>query len=688
MPSTPRPTLSDARALVNAVGGDMQSLTYNTPVTGAAGVNNTPQLISVVQVSGIWGQFWFQVGMDQEYSLLQFVQDVTGNKLNNNLALPQNWTVVINPDGPNACQRFRDQIFTGDPQFTIEFPTLSGKAREDAERDWTAYLQQELQLEEQASAQSPIDEQKQHECDYGLGVRYDVLDLSRWPERPKLRRGAGNGKETREEFNARMSEWEATCAAISPFVVRTVHPLNVAFDLGSNPPKWMMVREPIWPWEAAARFPYWADTVGGPLAAVPTVAATPLTKVEVWWDDWCGTWINGQPAWGPKEKADGDGIAPNKYGHLPAVFAAGGRGQADVNNRPEVVLQGLYRNLRPTLRELALIDNLIGVYMRAISFGPKKNVFAPEPSLDQERMTAFIEAQMAGPQMIGRADTAWRIETYAPPTAPPDVWNRRQQLLEIISEATAYPVAAGAPQSGPAAKMQLQLSQVQKRTSVEVLHLQQALEQWAKNRLRTLKKLLADEKVGVGIKMGGKGTQMKRLDPASLPDVINITCNLTTDSETEKARKEQAGLALLQNPPEAGGPLITPYEFQEKYLSNPDAQQTVGGTIAWNLFQQIVVPAAGQYLQSKLMEMYPQLAAMQAAQAQQVDANGQPITPATQTAAPQTQAMQVGPSGTVLPGESNPGGPMGNEMTNPLNSGALTAGQTNGVVPRPQVAGY
>lgn len=537
MPSNSRrPTKQEIFSWVNAVGGSVSLVPYVLPVQGTSGEGETPYPISVVQYAGIWGQFWHQVAADMKYSLLQFHDDVRGT--NNIRALPSNWDIRIPSTGPSASRRYRDQIFTGDPQFTLRFPGIrNANRRAQMEKAWQSYLQDELQREEQTSDQSPLDTQKQHVTDYGCGSRYDVLDLSRWPERPKRKKG-----ESKEHFDERFASWEAERRSISPFVVRTVHPLNFAYDLSTTPPQWAMIREAVFPWEAQARYPHWH----GGETFTPAPGNAWAVRTEWWTPHYHAVYINGEPALGPEDGADGDGVAPNLYGHIPIVFAAGGFGEADVVNRPEVLLQGLYRKIRHLLLEDALLFNLVGVYERAVSFGPKKALFGPDTEIDTARADEIESQLAAGPQTVARIPTGWRLDQLTPPPMPEVLVRRVAEIRLMIEEATAYQVASGAPQGGPAMKMQLQLGQVMRRVGTDVVHMEQAMEQWAVNRLRALKHMVGPLKEKVGASMFDSKSGVYNwidLDPSEIPDHIQVKCNLTSDGETEKARKAQLGLS-------------------------------------------------------------------------------------------------------------------------------------------------
>lgn len=664
---TEKPTQQEIRGWVAAIGGDMTSLSYTLPTQGAASEGAKPQRINVVQFAGLWGQFWQQVGIDLRYHMLELEDDVRGET--NNKALPDNWQIRIPPTGPNAAQRFRDQIFTGDPQFKVEFPTLRDSGRRSLlEQQWTAYIMNEIQRQEQASQQSPLDVFKQHTVDYGAGSWYDVLDLTRWPDRPKMR---GRGKKARDEFNQAMTDYEAERRQISPFVVRNVHPLNFAYDMSTNPPQWAMIREPVFRWDAEREYPNWHTNEE---RTIPAPGAQPIVRVEWWTPDWHAVYLNGEPALGPEDGADEDGVAPNPYGHVPIVFAAGSRGEGDVIDRPEVVHQGLFRKIRNLLLEDALIFNLRGIYERRMSFGPKLAIIGPESDIDGARGDALEEELMAGPQRVARIPNSWDIREINPAQIPAEIVAREQAIREQIEQATAYDVAAGANQTGPAYKMQLQLSQTQKRVALDVLHLQQALEAWAVNRLRAVKKLLGEtgEKVGANLSTKGAAEAWVDLDPNSIPDTIKVTCNLTSDSDTEKARKEQAGLALMDKN------LLSPEDFWRDYMDDPDPEQRIAGWVDWQMFLQVTMPALMQVAQQGLLPVLAQTAS-QAGQMVAVSQDGgltwtpvpAPVptggvppapgggvgAPAALPAAPsgpqrgQSPPLSVGPQGAMLPGE-------------------------------------
>lgn len=667
-----RPTREDITAWISAIGGDISTLPYNMPVQGVGGEEGTPQLINVINYAAIWGQFYFQVSRDMAYHLLQFHADVRGDA--NTRALPDNWSIRLPPTGPNAVRRFLDQIFSGDPQFTVTFPAIRDSARRtQLEQEWTSYLQGELQREEQSTAQSPLDTMKLHTVAYGAGSRYDVLDLNRWPDRPKKLR-----RESRDDFNERMKQYEAKRRSISPFVVRTVHPLNFAWDLTTDPPQWALIREPIFPWDAQKQYPFWhpGETFR------PAPGQTPYVRVEWWTPDWHAVYINGEAALGPGEGADDEGVVRNNYGHIPITFAAGGNGETDVANRPEVMLQGLLRKIRPILLEHALLTQLIGVYERAISFGPKKYVQGPETDIDGSRGNDIVSSLMAGPQDVARVPINWNVGTIAPPIMPPEIINRLQQLEAQIEAATAYEVAAGAPQTGPAFKMQLQIAQTQKRTSLDVLHLQQAMEMWARNRLLALKHMLSDEKVGANFGKAGETPVWVDLDPSTIPDEMEITCNLTTDSDTEKARKEQSGLALFEQK------LIDDLGFWRDYMDDPNPEQRVADMIAYILRQQVTMPALIQIAQQGMPAVLAAIAQQQgitslpapAAPTSDMSA-GQPQQPPQQQPSSPAPNLQTGPQGPVLPNETQ-NGPL-RQLLNPNMQQGKYAGRFPNIVGAP-----
>lgn len=635
-----RPTLEWVEALAQWAGGSLSTLAYT--VTTGSGATSAVSPVA----SGFFGNFYCEVATDERFLRRDYVAEVLGDPRAPNF--PDGFTIRIPPTAPDKARAANAQVFIGDPQFTVELPEgfRSAEKRADLERLFTKACYGWHNTEERDSDTSPLNDIKNNCISLGLAVRTTVLNKGKYPEKPERKPG-----ERKKAWEERKKAWdrERKKAGSSVFAVRSIHPLNVAYDRQNTPPQWVLIREPIEGSVAAKQYPAWK---GGDGYKLPQADAPLLTEARLWTPCWTGCWINGEPALGPADGADQDGIAENPYGFIPVWFAAGGHGRQDVAGRPEWELQGIIRGARDLLVEEAVIYNLKGIYLRRASYGPKDVIIGPDT--DPRTVQRIKQELLGGPSVVAHMPNGYQHSTVNPSPIPDSVLQIDQKNDAYINRATIDDVStgSGAP-AEPAARTRVRLQQIDKTLADAALHVEQALEADYTARFMMIKNVLKCP-VGVNVPKKGQPAEYVEIDPDDIPDGLVVKVNLVGESEEEKARKQEQADKRL------GVSLDLKGYYQ--MIGEPDPEARIQGMREDQLRQ-----VTDMYLMQIAQGQGPLLLA-QAMQAQGIQVTPEEVATASMRAGmapaapaaggagmgqpqqPQQQPLQVNQQGAALPG--------------------------------------
>lgn len=637
MPSyVKRPTKQDIIGLLSWCGGSLTELPYSTLTLGGA---VTPQPLDPKSYGGFWGRFWWEVLRDMTFLNLEFQNELKGDLVT---SFPEDFPLRLPPTGPAKVASAVDQVNVGDPQVKVTLPQgyRDPKTRAAMERLLARFLRGLIQMEEQTSDTSPLRDQSVNTIGLGMGCRMMALDMSRWPEKPKRKRG-----ERQEKWDEREAEWTRERRRTSPFVSRSLHPMNVIYDRVHTPPEWMVIREPANPWEIRAEYPDWNDPAqrltqspSGP-GTLPVVKTTFITK------KWVAVYADGSALLSVKDGADDDGVAPNPYGLINAWPSAGGAGSQDPYGRPEYELVGIIRRNRDTLLMDASVFNQEEVIRQRSTLGPKIWVTGP----DAKRRVDIARQILSNPMKAVDSEQGYDYKELAPSPIPPVLMDMRARIDQALDKGMVFDVASGSgTPSEPAARTRIRLFQIDKRFATAVLHIQQTLEASLTAALYMVKYVLK-EAVGVNVALPGQPADYVDVKPDDIPDGAIVEVNLIGDSEEEKARLLQMGQSRMQT----GTLDLT--TFLEDFAREPDPQRIVAGLYLDKMRSEVLIPAVVALLQGAGPQMVAQAFQQQGIlmQPQEVapmvgiSTGGMPGDPA---AGPPGGGVRVQPQGAGLPG--------------------------------------
>lgn len=583
-PRSKRPTKAYVEALAAWVGGTLTSVAGGSAVA-ASTVSPVPA------AGGFWGQFWMAVAEDLRFLRGEYQAYVAGNERAPNF--PDGFDIILAPTPADKARQSIDQIFIGDPTFTVELPhgIHSDSKRAELEQRFTKACYGWHNTEERNSDTSPLKDIKHNTIALGLGVRSTVINRSKYPEKPERRKG-----EKRAAWEARLEAWkrERRTAGSSCFAVRSIHPLNIAYDRQHSPPEWMLIREGIDGWNAAQEYPNWKGAENYDLPPSPSESTPLLTMARYWSPEWTGCWIAGDPALGPEDGANEDGIAPNPYGFIPVWPAAGGHGHQDPSSRPEWELQGMVRGSRGLFVREGVIDNLKDVYMRRATWGPQDVITGPE---DDQVLRRLRSELTAGPGTVVHMPQGYSHTGIDPSPIPDVVLEVERKNDALIDRATIYDVSAGAgTPTEPAARTRVRLQQVDKKLADASLHIEQAVEADYTSRFMMIKHVLKAP-VGVNVPQKGLPAEYVEIDPEDIPDGLVVKVRLVGESEEEKARKQQM-LDQRLNAPKPTIDLLT----YLKEIGEPDPEGVLRGMVM-DALRPLTVQAAMQVAMGQLPMM-------------------------------------------------------------------------------------
>ena len=647
-----KPTKRYIETLVAWTGGNMTSLPYG-PAESQVSTTTEPNPLTPGVAGGFWGQFWYEVLRDMKYHRLQFHDEIKGDSITN---FPENFEIKIPPTCSAKVNSAVDQVNIGDPQIKVHAPIgfRSADERASIERKLAMFCRGLIQGEERDSDTSPLRDQSMNTIAYGAGVRTISVDITRWPERPDRRK-----REKGDDFKKRMEEYNHRRRRISPFVTRSVHPLNIAYDRQNTPPKWAIIREPTTPWDAKAEYPAW-DESSTIEDYMPNVAQRPCVRVWYITNEWVACYIDGKPALGPEDGADAEGVAKNPYGQINFWFSAGGSGEQDPYGRPEYELSGIIRKNRDVLKADASIFNMEEVYRQRVGLGPKVGVKGPDPI----KAAAILAQILSNPLKGFTMEPGYTIEEVRPTELPPVVADQRARVNADIDRGMVYDVASGAGNpTEPAARTRVRLFQIDKRFATAVLHIQQTVEASCTAAIYMVRDVLK-EPVGVNVASAGQPAEYVDLRPDEIPDGIVVEVNLIGDSEEEKARRLQMGISRLTSQP----PTIDMKTFLEDYAQDADPEEIIIRMGMDAIRQNVIIPFTLKFFEGQVPAMVMQVMEEEGIQfsQQEMQASAMSMVPPEELAAmqaaggpwgggggPQGGNIAVGPNGAVLPGEGD-----------------------------------
>lgn len=608
-----RPSYDYIKSLAEWTGGDIKRLAY-VAYTMQTSIN-TPIATTSVETGGFWSEFWRDTAESMRYFRRQFHDDVSGSEKIR--AFPENWVIRLPNTAPSKVREAVDQVFVGDPQIKVEVPKgyKDPEKRSQLERKLTKFCWGLIQHEERSSDMSPLEEQKINTIALGSGTRSILIDLTNWPPKPEKKR-----REKLALFEERMAAWQDITRRNSPFSVKSVHPLNYAYDRSNNPPQWFIIREPIMPWEAKVKYKHWQPN--NVVRDNPQRAVQPLCKMQFWTPEWYACYIDGAKALGEEDNADSHGVAPNPYHCIPYWPSAGGHGSQDPLGRPEFELVGILRDNRDALLVDAEIFNLEEIYRWRASYGPKLIVSGPDQTVCEE----LANKVMTGPQKAVGFPPGYSVNEVKPSELPPALLDQRRRVDIEIERGMVYDVAAGAGNpTEPAARTRIRLQQVDKKLASAALNVQQSLESSFMAAIYMIRDVLK-ESVGVNVAQSGLPADYVDLSPDEIPDGIVVTAKLVGDSEEEKARRIQIGETRL-------GRTLDIRTFMTDFAQDPNPDGILEGMAEDVVRQTVIIPAIVSVLQGQAPTII-QEAAQEAG-----------INP----------GLEVSPDGAVLPGMRSPG---------------------------------
>lgn len=582
--ATPRPTKDDIRALLEWAGGSFTTLPYQLPTTTDA--VNVPLVARVT--GGFWAQFWIEVLEDLRFWRQQIADYLTGDQVT---SFPKGFPLRIPPTAPAKVASAADQVNVGDPQIKVTIPegVKSDEERARLTRLYERFGRGLIQQEERDSDTSPLREQSQNTIALGLGGRSVMLDLSLWPKRPKKR-----PYESAEKHQEKLDEWNKARRSQSPFVMRSIHPLNFFYDRAHTPPRWVILQEPSNPWDIRADYPNWSDPQSR-FKQPPGAAVQPVVKITYMTPDWMAIYADGENLLGTKEKAGPDGVAPNPYKRVMLWPSAGGSGHQDPLGRPEFELAGIIRHNKGVLLVEASIFNQEEVYRQRVSLGPKIIVSGPDAK-ERIRIAAQV---LSSPLKAVDAPPGYTVSEIHPSTMPPVLTDQRAQVREDIDRGMVYDVASGAGNpTEPAARTRIRLFQIDKRFAAAVLNIQQTLEASLIAALYTVRDVLK-EPVGVNVALTGLPAEYVDLKPEDIVDGVVFEVNLIGDSEEEKARRIQEGMARLTSQP----PTLDLEHFMRDYARDVDVEGILSGIEADAIRIQAIIPGIVALFQGQMKQV-------------------------------------------------------------------------------------
>jgi len=666
-----RPDLEYIRALAKWTGGSLTELPYSTGRTEVLTDNGakasgimTPGI--TVTAAGFWGPFWAKAARNMAFHRREIQSLIMGHP--DAPTFPQGFLPLVPPTCASKCKQARDQVFVGDPLITVECPGMSGESRKETEQKLSAYLQFRLRQEEQTSDVSPLEEQKAAVINYGLGVRIGVINMERWDMI-----GEQSSGESAADYAQRVENHRRQC---SVFDIRTISPLNIAYDRSNPTLGWAIIREPIAPWEAKRAYPHLEIA-----SNLPVTGTKILVKTQFWTPEWYACYVDGKPALTAADGADGEGVAPNPYGSIPVWPAGGGEGEVDPDNRPEYELDGIITNAEDALLEYAVLKNIQMMYSRRAGAGPKEIIRGPGGADTPEKI-ALAREVMSGPSKAVRVPEGHLVEAQNPSPFPEVLARQMERVLADIDETMSFSIAAGNPNPGQSGvSRQLVLGQLSKRVSTAVLHLQQSLERWARWELETIRDVLK-EPVWATLPEE-TGVQAYELSPGSIPAVFNVRVDLLVESEAEKARLKQEGMELRKDG------LIDDMTFWTDYAKEPHPERIRRGLADDALWKQVTLPMMLQVAQGQAPAIVAQAAqkagitfTIQELAAAAASTAGTPAQAAQQAAPAGGGQLQVGPTGTILPGEAH--NPANDAQLTPERAAMEQKQQLNGGTTRPR----
>lgn len=536
----PRPTLQDIKNLVVRQGGTLGTLPYSV---GTMPVNDDffghiPSVL-VANPSGLWGGYYYQAARDFRFMREEIAEEVTGAPESTRF-FPQNWVVRIPSTCPDKVRQATDQLYSGDPQVTVRLtkPFRTQKSREEAEDLLTQVCYSFLQQSEANSESTLVRDLKLNVFSVGLAALQCTLNNRTYPEEPERRPG-----EKAKDWKQRYAEYETRRREVSPFVDQVINPLNICYDRAHTPMEWAVVREPIEVGQAATEYPHWKGATAyqnGQLPATTGQGSSVIYAVRAWyWDrNYCGCFINGEPAYDERDGADQDGIMENPYGFIPIWPAAGGHGQPDMMHRPQYELKGIVRDARDLLLVNAILYNLMLVWMHRASYGPKLWIKGPD---DPNIVSRLRNSILGGPNVIDNVPTDYSFDKEEVPAMPDAILKLWELNLAEIDKAMFSDILSGQAGSVETAQRTRQrLQQVDKRLADSSLHCQQAIEGFLRGKLRMLKHTLQESTVW-NLAPVGQPARWVTLKPDMIPydNEIVLTVKLTGEDEDEEAREVQ-----------------------------------------------------------------------------------------------------------------------------------------------------
>ncbi|MCX6023256.1 MAG: hypothetical protein NTZ05_16325 [Chloroflexi bacterium] len=448
-----------------------------------------------------------------------------------------------------------DNVVASGPQVTVLAPPVRDARRraaqervERVQRAVNAFWQQA----ERRAGLSPLRDLTTNVFLRGAGFLFFAPDLRFGAERPV--RAAGESKAAHRE---RVRRWEGEQHNAFPFVLRSVDPLNMLWDLDGAEPAWVIEEFERDAEAVAERYPHWRrpdrDRRGGRLGQ-----QTPVRWTAYWSADWYALYADGEPVLTREDGADADGVAPNPLGFVPYFGAYSGLGKESWRGRPEDTVVGLLRRVLPMFNAQArCLSQLDGI--RALMAWPALVLEGPA-----EEAAAAADAWAYGPATLNIVPEGVKVRWAEVPSAAGAVFQELGVLGDLIEQATYSRVVSGAGLVGdPAAKHAQLLAQARLKFTQPMHGIAQAMERVVERYLFSVERLLKRPVTLWG--MTATGGEYLTLRPEDIAGYYENRVTLMPASATERAQRLALGSAL--------GDAISRRTFAQEYGGVPNPQE-------------------------------------------------------------------------------------------------------------------
>lgn len=378
------------------------------------------------------------------------------------------------------------------------------------------------------------------------------------------------GPKPRKSDRQAYERWEQRRKAISPVYIGVVDPRYVYTD-PSRPSRWQVLEYDRQVVDIIAQLSLWEE------AGVPVIWP-PSLKAGLRWES--NQTVKWQEYWGINDEGeyikcflvDEDVVVPpmeNPLGFLPFVKRNAGGGRGGPMTPPEKRVWGVLRTVRSFYeaisRRLTQVDSMVGNHAWG-TWVAKGNTEEMHFDLRPNGVSTIPEDADLKPY-------------YGEAGVIQPVLEELRELMSLAQWATSPQVLRGQKQAGTQAAYQYVLQLQEARLKIVGLKraLELAMSEVARRAALIIKHL--DEPVSLTALTPDGGFAVDTIKPDEVDPDLVIKTELMQETPEENDRRIAIGQRLWNN---GQNPSIDWWDYQTKYLKNPDPELTYKRMIMWD----------------------------------------------------------------------------------------------------------